>query len=90
MDINIQDPFQLANDGVEISSQAAIFNEEITRIYGIIDDLKRSWVGQSSTRFTDGVESYRDDFVKFANLISQFGELINAVGRDYQSLEENL
>lgn len=90
MNVDIQDPVQLANDGVEITSQAAIFNEEITKIYGIVDDLKNSWVGQSSQRFTQGIESYRDDFVKFADLISKFGDLINAVGKDYQNLEENL
>ena len=90
MDIQIQDPGKLVNDGGAISESATQFQGEITKIYGIIDDLKNSWVGQSASRFTEGVESYRTDFENFAKAIGQFGELISAVGTDYQNLENEL
>ena len=47
MDIQIQDPGKLVNDGGAISESATQFQGEVTKIYGIIDDLKNSWVGQS-------------------------------------------
>lgn len=90
MDIQIQDPGRLISDGGEMSAAAQQFQQEVTKIYGIIDDLKRSWAGQSAQRFTEGVESYRTDFENFAKAIGQFGELISAVGQDYQHLEEEL
>jgi len=90
MDINIQDPGKLISDGGAISEAATQFQNEVTKIYGIVDDLKRSWVGQSASRFTDGIESFRSDFENFAKIVGQFGELISAVGTDYQNLENEL
>ena len=90
MDINIQDPGRLVTDGNEISVVGNQFKQEVEKIYGIIDDLKRSWAGQSAQRFTEGVEGYRTDFETFAKAIGQFGELISAVGQDYQNLENEL
>ncbi len=90
MDISINDPGKLVSDGSQISESATEFKKEIQTIYGVIDDLKRSWVGESSSRFTNGVESFRADFEDFANKIEQFGQLINAIGTDYQNLESEL
>ena len=90
MNISIQDPQKLINDGGSISETATQFQNEISRIYSVVDDLKASWTGESAKRYTDGIESYRADLEEFAKLIGQFGELISAVGTDYQKLESEL
>lgn len=90
MNINIQDPGKLITDGGSLSEAAGQFGAEVKKIYGVIDDLKNSWVGESSSRFTSNVESFRADFEKFAEVIGQFGELVSAVGTDYQKLESEL
>ena len=90
MNIEIQDPAKLMSDGSQISAKAAEFQTEISTIYGIIDDLKNSWTGESATRYTQNVESFRADFEKFAKIMGDFGELINSVGTDYQNLESEL
>lgn len=90
MNIEIEDPGKLISDGSSISSSAAEFQNEIRTIYGIIDDLKNSWTGESATRYTQNVESFRAEFENFAKIMGEFGELINAVGTDYQNLESEL
>lgn len=90
MNIDIQDPNKLVSDGNEMSEQARQFKEEVKRIYEITDDLKNSWVGESSKRFTDNIEKYRADFEAFGDAIGKFGSLISSVGQDYINLENEL
>ncbi len=90
MNIEIQDPARLISDGSSISTKASEFQNEVSTIYRIVDDLKNSWTGEAATRYTQNIESFREDFEKFAKIIGEFGALINAVGTDYQNLESEL
>ena len=69
MNISIQDPAKLISDGGSISATAEQFKNEITKIYQVIDDLKRSWTGDSAKRYTDGIEEFRPQLEEFAKLI---------------------
>ena len=84
------DPEQAISYGNQIVQNAATYNTEIKKIYSIVGDLKSTWTGSAAQRFTDNIESYRQDYEKFGQLIKEFGELLTAIGKDYQSLEENL
>lgn len=90
MNIEIQDPSRLINDGNSISTKAQDFQTEINTIYGIVDDLKNSWTGDSASRYTQNIESFKEDLVNLAKALEQFGELISAVGTDYQTLESEM
>ena len=39
---------------------------------------------------SDNIESFRTDYEEFGKLINNFGELLVAIGTDYQNLETNL
>ena len=87
--INI-DPEQAINYGNEIVQHASTYNTEVNRIYSIVGDLKSTWTGSAAQRFTDNIESFKEDYEKFGRLINDFGELLVAIGKDYKDLEENL
>ena len=82
MNIDIQDPNKLVSDGNEMSEQARQFKEEVKRIYEITDDLKNSWVGQSSQRFTDNINKYKNGIMISENLIKNKG--FKSVNGNYQ------
>lgn len=84
------DPEQAISYGNEIIKDATSYNEEIKNIYNIVTDLKATWTGSAAQRFTDNIESFKEDYEKFGKLINDFGELLVAIGKDYKSLEENL
>lgn len=84
------DPEQAISNGNQIIQTASTFNSEVKKIYSIVDDLKTAWTGSSASRYTEKIESYRQDYEKFGQLINDFGELLLAIGKDYKSLEENL
>ena len=90
MKIDIQDPSKLISDGDQISSISSQLKREIDKIYQVVDDLKSSWAGESSQRFTQNIEGYRGDFEKLAQALGEFGSLVSAVGKDYQELESSL
>ena len=73
-----------------MKSSTTEFKEEIRKIYSTIDDLKNSWTGESAKRYTDSIESYRQDFDKLVELMQGHGELVENVGSGYRDLEENM
>jgi len=87
--INI-DPEQAITYGNEIITDAGSYSSEIKVIYDIITDLKNSWSGTAAQRFTDNVESYKQSFEELGQYLNDVGELLVAIGKDYNSLEENL
>ena len=84
------DPQQAINYGNQIIQNSATYNNEIKKIYSIVGDLKAAWTGSAAERFTNNIESFRGDYEKFGKLINDFGELLVAIGKDYQNLEQNL
>lgn len=89
MNISI-DPELAISYGNQIVSSAQEFNKEVDNIYSIVNDLKKNWTGSAAQRFTDNIESFKDEYQEFGKLINNFGELLAAIGQDYKSLEENL
>lgn len=87
--INVE-PRELINNGKEIVSESVSYKDEINKIYSIIDELAGAWSGQAASKFTSDIREFKDDFENFGKLIGEFGELLVAVGTDYQRLEENL
>lgn len=84
------DPEQAIICGNQIVQSASTYNDEITKLYSTIDDLKSAWTGSAAQRFTDNVESFKADYEEFGKLINDFGELLVAIGKDYKNLEDNL
>ncbi len=84
------DPEQAISYGNQVIRNAASYNDEIKKIYGIVEDLKKTWTGSAAQRFTDSIDSFKADYEKFGKLINDFGELLVSVGKDYKDLEENL
>ena len=76
--------------GNKIVQNSRDYNAQIKKIYSIVNDLKTTWTGTAAQRFTDDIESFRKDYEDFGKLINDFGELLTAIGKDYQSLEDNL
>ena len=88
--ISIEDYEKLIVDGEEVVTTAERFKEEIDKIYSTIDELKKTWTGSSAEKYTTNIESFKEDLYTFQKLISGHGSLVNAVGKDYKRLEEEL
>ena len=84
------DPDQAISYGNQIVRNAETYNNEIKNIYTITDDLKRTWTGSAAQRFTDNIESFREEYEKFGQLINDFGKLLVSIGTDYRTLEQDL
>ena len=83
-------PDQAITYGNQIVQNASDYQAQIKKIYSIVGDLKATWTGSAAQRFTDDIESFRTDYENFGKLINDFGELLVAIGKDYENLEKNL
>ena len=84
------EPSAVIECGQNIKNSASEYNQKIEKIYSIVADLKNAWTGSAASRFTDKIESCEEEYKKFGTLINDFGALLEAIGKDYQNLEENL
>ena len=84
------EPQQAIVYGNQIIQNSNSYNAEIKKIYEIVGDLKTTWTGSAAQRFVDDIESFKSDYEKFGKLIKDFGELLVAIGKDYQKLEDEL
>lgn len=84
------DPELAIEYGNQIIASAQSYNKEIDDVYSIVNDLKKNWTGSAAQRFTDNIDSFKDEYQEFGKLINSFGELLVAIGKDYKDLEENL
>ena len=83
-------PDQAIKYGDQIVQNASDYNNQIKKIYEIVNNLKATWTGTAAQRFTDDIESFRTDYENFGKLINDFGALLVAIGKDYENLENNL
>ena len=88
--ISIDNYDKLIADGEEVVTTAERFKEEINKIYNTVDELKKTWTGKSAEKYATNIESFKEDLYTFQELISGHGSLVNAVGKDYKRLEEEL
>ena len=88
--VDITDIGKLIADGENLNKTGSEFSSEIAKIYGYVDELGKIWQGQSSERYIENINKFKEEFEEFAKLVDKFGELINSVGKDYQELENNL
>lgn len=84
------DPQLAINYGNQIIQNANSYNKEISNIYEIVDVLKTTWTGTAAQRFVDEIDSFKGEYKKFGQLIDDFGDLLVAIGKDYQKLEDEL
>jgi len=88
--VDITDIGKLIADGENLNTTGSEFSSEIAKIYGYVDELGKIWQGQSSERYIENINKFKEEFEEFAKLVNSFGDLINSVGKDYQELENNL
>lgn len=84
------DPEKAITYGNQVVDNASDFKSEVNKIYSIVDDLNTTWTGTAASKFSDRINSFKEDYQKFGELITNFGELLTAIGKDYQNLEQNL
>lgn len=87
--INV-DPEATILCGKDINTKGLAYNDEVKKIYEIVDDLKVAWTGTAAKRFVDDIESFRKDYERFGQLIIEVGGIFTTVGRQYKDLEDNL
>ena len=84
------DPVRAQKLGNLIVQKSEEYKNEVNNLYRIISDLKLAWTGTAAQKFTNDIEAFKDDYIKFGKLINDYGELLSAIGKDYQRLEETL
>lgn len=88
VDVSIGSVKSLIDQGANISAKSDELKKEITNIYNIVDELKKAWQGQSSSRYAQNIEKFRPDLEEFAAALDAHGKILNDTGLKYQKLED--
>lgn len=87
MEIRVDDPAVVKNCGEQISAKADEYQNQIKKIYSILDDLTNTWQGTRSQTFQAKMANCRKEFEKFGENLTNFGELVRATGDAYTKIE---
>ena len=85
--ININ-PEEMITYGNAVKQNGVDFLTQVTAIYAIVDDLKNAWTGTAASRYVENIEGFKKEYENFGDLINKYGELLVAIGKDYQELEQ--
>lgn len=85
-----EDPMKIVNYGQEIITKATEFKQKISNIYDTVEMLKTNWKGAAAQKFVTNIDSFKEDYEKFGQVINDFGQLLTEIGQEYIYLENNL
>ena len=81
---------QLYNDSDYINGKSVDWAEQVKNVYNTIAELKQSWAGQFSKQYTDAVEAFQPELVKFANDLSVMAATLATASNMYKNLENGM
>jgi len=82
---SIQDLF---SDSDFLNRQTVAWGQQEKIIYTTVAELKDSWAGGFSQKFTADIERYQPDVVDFANALSYCAATLGTVSNMYRKLED--
>ncbi len=78
---------KLYDDSDFINEQTLEWGKQVNNVYTTIAELKLSWAGSFSRKYTDAVEKVQPDLLKFASDLSILASTLGTVANMYKALE---
>ncbi len=78
---------KLYDDSDFINEQTIEWGKQVKNIYTTVAELKQSWAGEFSRKYTDAVEEVQPDLLKFASDLSVLASTLGTVANMYKALE---
>lgn len=78
---------KLYDDSDFINDQTIEWGKQVKNVYTTIAELKQSWAGEFSKKYTDAVEEVQPDLLKFASDLSVLAATLGTASNMYKALE---
>ena len=83
-------PEQMRQRAGEVRTQGDSFQEVITRMQGIINELQSEWEGQASRAFAEQFDRLRPAFDDMRQLIYDIGAQLDATANSVEQLDMDI
>ena len=83
-------PEQMRSRAGEVRNQGEAFQEAVTRVGNIINELQSEWEGQASRAFAEQFERLRPAFYEMRQLILDLGTQLEGTANAVEQLDQEI
>lgn len=76
--------------GSEVISIAQEYQNNVKRIYQIIDNISSNWSGVDSQQYVAKTNEHRPNIEALGTAIKEYGELVTLAGKNFEAAQEQL
>lgn len=76
--------------GKEVQSLAQDYQNEVTKIYSNIENLRNAWSGQDNQAYINKVNEYKADIEKLGKVIDSYGLFLVETARNLENIQNEI
>lgn len=80
----------LSTRGKEVQSLARDYQNEVTKIYSNIENLRNAWSGQDNQAYINKVNEYKADIEKLGKVIDSYGLFLVETARNLENIQNEI
>lgn len=84
---NIENP---SIRGKEVQSLAQDYQNEVTKIYSNIENLRNAWSGQDNQAYINKVNEYKADIENLGKVINRYGLFLVETARNLENIQNEI
>lgn len=89
--MNIQANIEnLSIRGKKVQSLAQDYQNEVTKIYSNIENLRNAWSGQDNQAYINKVNEYKADIEKLGKVIDSYGLFLVETARNLENIQNEI
>ena len=89
--MNIQDNTEnLSTRGKEVQSLAQDYQNEVSKIYSNIENLRNAWSGQDNQAYINKVNEYKADIENLGKVIDRYGLFLVETARNLENIQNEI
>ena len=81
---------ELAQLGSNVVGYAQDYNEALSRIETLVNELPTKWSGADSQELISKINGYQPDMKNLVTVLNEYGQFLNQTARSYDQLQGNI
>lgn len=81
---------QMNYDAKEIQDAAIEYNNAVTELYKIVDNLTTSWQGTDNVAFANKINSYKEEIVALGQVVNNYALFLNRSSGSLNDLQSDI
>lgn len=78
---------QMKNEARDINSAAKEYEDAVTQLYAVVDNLSTSWQGVDNKTFVDKINSYKNEIQTLGQIVNNYAIFLDGAAGSLDELQ---